>query len=124
VRLDRKLLLIGPAIILALLFVGVAYTATQLHVLASVSTDWKARHDFITAVAHGSKPLTQKQAVEILQYSLMAEAQRTDAITATVKLLIVVTGIGLACCAALAVGIRGVPREHWPRFSRVNREAP
>ena len=117
-RLDRKLLLIAPAIILVLLFLGIAYTATQLHVLASVSNDWTTRNQFVTAVAHGAKPLTQRQAVEMLQYSLLAEAQRTDAITATWQLLAVLSAVGLACCCMLAVGIRGVPRQHWPRFSR------
>jgi hypothetical protein len=118
VRLDRKLLLIAPAIILVLLFVGIAYTATQLHVLAGVSNDWTMRNQFVTAVAHGTKPLTQRQAVEILQYSLLAEAQRTKALTATWQLLAILSAVGLVCCGTLIVGIRSVPREHWPRFSR------
>ncbi|HET7133476.1 MAG TPA: hypothetical protein VFJ95_14585 [Gammaproteobacteria bacterium] len=117
-RLDRKLLLIAPAIILVLLFLGIAYTATQLHVLASVSNDWAARSQFITAVAHGTKPLTERQAVEMLQYSVAAEKQRTDALIATWQLLAVLAAVGLVCCGSLAVGIRGVPREHWPRFTR------
>lgn len=117
-RLDRKLLLIAPAIILVLLFLGIAYTATQLHVLASVSNDWTARNQFITAVAHGTKPLTERQAVEMLQYSVAAEKQRTDALTAAWQLLAVLAAVGLVCCASLAAGIRGVPREHWPRFTR------
>lgn len=117
-RLDRKLLLIAPAIILVLLFLGIAYTATQLHVLASVSNDWTARSQFITAAARGAKPLTERQAVEMLQYSVAAEKQRTDAITATWQLLAVLAAVGLVCCGSLVLGIRGVPREHWPRFTR------
>lgn len=117
-RLDRKLLLIAPAIVLALLFVGVAYTATQLHVLTADSGDWTVRNGFVTAVAHGTKPLTQRQAVEMLEYSLAAEAERTNAIASARDLLIVLTVIGFVACAVLVIGIRGVPRQHWPRFSR------
>lgn len=117
-RLDRKLLLIAPAIILALLFAGVVYTATQLHMLTIGSSDWSVRTGFVTAVAHGTKPLTERQAVEMLRYSLAAEAQRTHAIASARDLLIVLSVIGFLACAVLVVGIRGVPREHWPRFSR------
>ena len=117
-RLDRKLLLIAPAIILALLFAGVVYTATQLHLLTVGSSDWSVRNGFVTAVAHGKKPLTERQAVEMLQYSLAAEAQRTHAIASIRDLLIVLAVVGFIACAVLVIGIRGVPREHWPRFSR------
>ena len=123
-RLDRKLLLIAPAIILALLFAGVAYTAAQLHMLTVAGGDWSVRNDFVTAVAHGTKPLTERQAVEMLQYSLDAEAQRTRAITSIRDLLIALTVIGFAAWAVLVVGIRGVPREHWPRFSRRGATTP
>ena len=44
------------------------------------------------------------------------ESRRTAAITATQELLIILASIAFASCVVLALGIWGVPREHWPRF--------
>ena len=116
-RLDRKLLLIAPTIVLACVVAGMVYAAVQLRVLGSVSETWHERNDFIAAVERGDKPLTERQAVELLRFSLEVEEKRTAAIAASRDLLIALAAIGLASCVTLAVGIRSVPREHWPRFS-------
>jgi hypothetical protein len=116
VRLDRKLLLIAPAIVLFFVVAGIIYAAFQMHVLSSVSDTWKERSDFIASVERGEKTLTQKQAVGLLRYTLEVESKRTSAILASRDLLVVLAAIALVSCAVLAVGIRGVPREHWPRF--------
>lgn len=115
-RLDRKLLLIAPAIVLVLVLAGMLYASAQLHVLASVSASERDRSDFIAAVAAGKKPLNERQSVELLQWALEVEARRTAAILASRDLLIELSAIGFVSCAVLLVGIRGVPREHWPRF--------
>ena len=115
-RLDRKLLLIAPAIVLVLVVAGMLYASAQLHVLASVSASEKDRSDFIAAVASGKKPLDDRQAVELLQWSLEVESRRTAAIVASRDLLIELSAIAFVSCVVLGVGIRGVPREHWPRF--------
>lgn len=116
-RLDRKLLLIAPTIVLACVIAGMIYTAMQLNLLASVSASWKDRNDFITAVEHGKKPLSERQAMNILRFSLDVEERRTEAITASRDLIGWLAGIAGAACVVLIIGIRSVPREHWPRFS-------
>ena len=115
-RLDRKLLLIAPAIVLVFVAGGVAYTAYQLHWLVVSAASWQQRSDFIAAVARGEKPLSEPQALNILRSSMEFEAKRTSAINASRDLLIELSVITLLCCAVLAFGIRSVPREHWPRF--------
>lgn len=115
-KLDRKLLLIAPAIVLVLVAGGIAYTAYELRYLVNASASWQDRSDFVNAVVRGEKPLTEAQAIRMLQYSLDAEAKRTTAISATRDLLIELAGIALLSCGVLALGIRSVPREHWPRF--------
>lgn len=115
-RLDRKLLLIAPAIVLVLVLAGMLYASAQLHVLASVSASERDRSEFIAAVAAGKKALNERQSAELLQWSLEVEARRTAAILASRDLLIELAAIGFVSCAVLLVGIRGVPREHWPRF--------
>ena len=115
-RLDRKLLLIAPAIVLGLVVAGMLYASAQLHVLATVSASEKDRSDFVAAVASGKKPLNERQAVELLQWSLEVESRRTAAILASRDLLIELSAIALVSCVVLGIGIRGVPREHWPRF--------
>jgi hypothetical protein len=117
VRLDRKLLLIAPTIVLGFVVAGMIYAALQLHVLGSVSDTLKERSEFIGAVEHGQKPLTERQAVGLLRIQLEVEEKRTAAIAASRDLLIALAAIALASCAVLAVGIRSVPREHWPRVS-------
>jgi hypothetical protein len=116
VRLDRKLLLIAPAIVLVFVAGGVAYTAYQLHYLVDSAASWRDRSDFIDAVGRGQKSLSTQQAVNILKWSLEVEAKRTAAIDASRSLLIELAVIGFASCGVLAFGIRGVPREHWPRM--------
>ena len=114
--MDRKLLLIAPTIVLLLVAAGMGYAATQLHVLGTVSETWKERSDFIAAVERGEKPLDRRQAVDLLRIALEVEARRTTAIVATRDLMIVLTAIAVVSCAVLGLGIRSVPREHWPRF--------
>jgi hypothetical protein len=117
VRLDRKLLLIAPPIVLGFVVAGMIYAAVQLHVLTSVSDTLKERSEFIGAIERGEKPLTERQAVGLLRIQLEVEEKRTSAIVASRDLLIALAAMGLASCAVLAVGIRAVPREHWPRVS-------
>ena len=116
-RLDRKLLLIAPTIVLACVIAGMIYAAVQLNVLGSVSGSWKDRNDFITAVEQGRKPLSDRQAMNIIRFSLDVEERRTAAIIATRDLLGWLAGIAGVACVVLLIGIRSVPREHWPRFS-------
>ena len=113
-RLDRKLLLIAPTIVLLFVFAGFIYTAAELRVLSSVSSNWKDRSDYITAVQRGEKPLEPSKALVLLQFALDAEAKRTAAITASRELVLALSVIGLLSCAVLAVGVRSVPRETWP----------
>ncbi len=115
-RLDRKLLLIAPAIVLFFVVAGIIYTAFQMHVLSSVSDTWKQRSDFIASVERGDKALSQQQAVGLLRYALEVESKRTAAVIATRDLLILLAAIALVSCGVLAFGIRRVPREHWPRL--------
>jgi hypothetical protein len=117
VRLDRKLLLIAPAIVLALVVAGLVYASVQLHVLSSVSDTLKERTDFISAVDRGEKTLDQRQALGIIHLQFDVEAKRTAALTAARDLLIVLSAIGAAALAVLSAGIRTIPREHWPRIS-------
>ena len=117
-RLDRKLLLIAPTIVLGFVVAGMIYAVVQLRVLSNVGTTWKDRSDFIASAERGDKKLEQRQSLALLRYSLDVEAKRTEAIVATRDLLIVLSAIALLSCGALALGIRTVPREHWPRFGR------
>jgi hypothetical protein len=118
VRLDRKLLLIAPTIVLVLVIAGVAYAASELHVLTAVSDSEHQRSTFIAAVARGDKPLTEQQAVGMLQFALDVETKRTAAIAAAHDLLVALVIIGAVACVVLAVGVRGVPRVHWPRLGQ------
>jgi hypothetical protein len=117
VRLDRKLLLIAPTIVLFFIIAGMLYAATQLHVLVSVSDSWKQRSDFIGAVERGEKKLNEKQSAGLLRLALDVEAKRSAAIAASRDLLIALSVIAFAACITLVIGIRTVPREHWPRFN-------
>jgi hypothetical protein len=116
VRLDRKLLLIAPAIVLVFTVAGIAYAALQMHVLSSVSDTWQERSDFVASVERGEKQLSQQQAMGLLRHALEVESKRTSAIEASRDLLFVLAAIALVSCGVLAIGIRGVPREHWPRL--------
>ncbi len=121
-RLDRKLLLIAPTIVLFFVAAGLIYAATQLHVLQSVGDTWKDRSAFIASVESGQKQLETRQAVTMLRYSLDVEERRTAAISASRDLLIELSIIAVACCIALGIGIRSVPREHWPRLAQPRAE--
>jgi hypothetical protein len=116
VRLDKKLLLIAPTIVLVFVFAGMIYAAVQLHVLASVSETEKERAEFIASVERGEKSLEPRQSLSLLRVGLDVETRRTAAILASRDLLVELAAIGLLSCVVLAVGVRGVPRTHWPRF--------
>lgn len=115
-RLDRKLLLIAPTIVLIFVSAGLLYTVAQLDMLAGVSDAFRDGNAFISAVERGEKQLEASKALGILRYSLDVEAKRTAAIAAARDLMIALTAIALVSCGVLALGIRSVPREHWPRF--------
>lgn len=117
-RLDKKLLLIAPAAVLALVVAGMVYTATELQVLIRSNETIAGRKDFIDAVVRGEKPLDRQQAVGILQVALDVEAKRSAAIVATRDLLVELSVATVIAWIALVIGIRGVPRQHWPRFGR------
>jgi hypothetical protein len=117
VRLDRKLLLIAPAIVLVFVAAGMVYAATQLQVLASVSDTWKERSDFLGSVERNEKPLDPTKAVGLLRVALEVESRRTAAITASRDLMLVLATVALVACGVLVIGIRSVPRQHWPRFT-------
>lgn len=121
-RLDRKLLLIAPTIVLFCVVAGMIYAAMELHVLSSVSDTWKERSDFVAAIARGEKTINQVQSARLLQTALDVEARRTAAIVASRDLLAWLAGIALVACLVLAAGVRSVPREHWPRVAFGKRE--
>ncbi len=125
-RLDRKLLLIAPATVLALVVAGMVYTASELQVLVRSNETIAGRKEFVDAVVRGEKPLDLKQAVGILQVALDVEAKRSAAIGAVRDLLIELSVVAFVALVALAFGIRTVPREHWPRFgqSKATQAAP
>ena len=122
-RLDKKLLLIAPTIVLVLVVAGMVYAATQLHVLASVSETEKEREAFIASVERGEKTLEPRQSLSLLKIGLDVETKRTAAIVASRDLLAELSAIALVSCLVLAVGVRAVPRTHWPRFGRSGGEA-
>jgi len=124
VRLDKKLLLIAPAIVLAFVAAGMVYTAVELHVLARSSDTLTARKEFIDQVARGEKPLEERQAINILQVALEVEGKRSAAIVASRDLLIELSAVALIAWGVLVFGIRGVPRQHWPRFGGGSTSAP
>ena len=76
-RLDKKLLLIAPTIVLVFVAAGMIYAAFQLRWLGDVGNTWKDRSDLIASVERGEKQLEQRQALSILRYSLDVEAKRT-----------------------------------------------
>lgn len=116
-RFDRKLLLIAPTIVLALVIAGIISAAVQLHVLSGVSETLKERSDFIAAVERGEKPMDRDQALKIIHAQFDVEAKRTAALVAARDLLGILSVIGIVSVVVLGVGVRGVPREHWPKLS-------
>lgn len=117
-RLDRKLLLIAPTIVLVLVVAGIVYAAVQLQVLASVGETAKKRDAFLTSVERGEKTLELRQSLSLLRVGLEVETKRTAAIVASRDLLIALAVIGFVSCVVLTIGVRGVPRTHWPRFGQ------
>ena len=116
-RFDRKLLLIAPTIVLVFVIAGLIYTAMQLHVISSVGETFKERSDFVAAVERGEKTLDARQATGLLKWAMEVEAKRTSAIESIRDLMIALSTVALVCCGVLALGIRSVPREHWPRLN-------
>lgn len=110
-RVDRKLLLILPTVVLVLVGAGLFYTASQLQRMVAASSDLSRRAAFVDSVEHGQRHLTNAQALQIIDYSLAAEENRTTAIGAARDLVRLVAWITLGCCVLLAVAIRRVPRE-------------
>ena len=109
-RLDKKFLLIAPTIVLAFVVAGMIYATAQLRWLSDVGETWKSRNDYVSAAERGEKPLNEKQALNILRYSLDTEAKRTDAIAAEEGLLVVLTAIAGLSLVVLLIGVRAVPR--------------
>ena len=109
-RLDKKFLLIAPTIVLAFVVAGMIYATIQLRQLTVVGESWKSRNEYVSAAERGEKPLSEKQALNILRYSLDTEAKRTDAIAAEVGLLVLLSAIAGISIVALIIGVRAVPR--------------
>ena len=109
-RLDRKFLLIAPTIVLGCVVMGMIYATAQLRFLTDLGGTWNERNEYVSAAERGEKPLTEKQALNILRYSLDTEAKRTEAIRAEESLLILLTTVAVLCLGVLVMGVRGVPR--------------
>ena len=116
-RFDRKLLLIAPTIVLVFVVAGLVYAIMQLHVLGSVSETLKERDDFIASVERGERSLEPRQYLSLLKMAMEVESKRTAAVYASRDLLVWLSAIALVCCGVLALGIKSVPREHWPRLN-------
>lgn len=109
-KLDRKFFLIAPTLVLALIVVGMLYTATRLRQIVEASDNWQQRSDYIAAVQQNKRPMTNEKALQIVRLSLDAERVRTGAIVATNELLLTLSALTLGCCAVLLWAISGVPR--------------
>lgn len=109
-RIDRKLLLILPTVVLAFATAGLFYTASRLTLIVRGSDDLARRTAFIASVDRGERQLTTAQALGIIHYSLEAEGNRTAAIDAAHDVIQLLAWITLCCCVLLAVTIRRVPR--------------
>ena len=77
-RLDKKFLLIAPTIVLACVVAGMIYATFQLRFLTDIGGTWKDRNEYVSAAERGEKPISEKQALNILRYSLDVEAKRTE----------------------------------------------
>ena len=86
------------------------YATVQLRFLTDIGGTWKERNEYVSAVERGEKALTEKQAINILRYSLDVEAKRTEAIRAEEGLLILLTAVAAVSIGVLVIGVRGVPR--------------
>jgi hypothetical protein len=109
-KLDRKFLLIAPTLVLGFIAIGLFYTATRLRQITEASDNWKMRSDYIAAIQRGERRIDNDKAMQIVRLSLEAEQRRTGAIVATNQLLLTLGSMTLACCIALLLTIRGVPR--------------
>ena len=109
-RLDRKFLLIAPTLVLALIGAGMFYTASRLRQIVEASDNWQMRSDFVTAIEHGQRRITNEKAVQLVRLSLDAEQKRTGAIEATNELLLTLGAMTLVCFVVLLWTIKGVPR--------------
>ncbi|HEY7232687.1 MAG TPA: hypothetical protein VH539_01000 [Gemmatimonadaceae bacterium] len=109
-RLDRKFLLIAPTLVLALIGAGMFYTASRLRQIVEASDNWQMRSDFVAAIEHGQRHITNEKAVQLVRLSLDAEQRRTSAIVATNDLLLTLGGMTLVCFVVLLWTIKGVPR--------------
>ncbi len=116
-RFDRKLLLIAPTIVLVLVVAGIIYSAVELQVLSGVSETLQERSDYVAAVERGEKPMDREQALKIIHAQFEVEAKRTAALVAARDLLGILSVIGAVSLVVLGVGVRSVPREHWPKLS-------
>jgi hypothetical protein len=123
-KLDRKLLLIAPTIVLVFVVAALVYAGIQIRGLTSGEDTWSTRRDFVASVAAGQKTMSAEQAVGLLNISLEVEGRRAAALHAAYDLLLTLAGITAACCVVLAFGIRRVPREHWPRLRFGTSAAP
>jgi len=123
-KLDRKLLLIAPTIVLVFIVGALVYTSIQIRALTSGEDTWSARRDFVASVAAGQKTMSAEQAIGLLNISLEVEARRAAALRDAYDLLLTLAGMTAACCVVLSLGIRRVPREHWPRLRFGARGAP
>lgn len=118
-RVDRKLLLILPTVVLVLLSAGLFYTATRLRLIVSGSDDLPRRAAIVGSLERGERRISMAQAIGIIRVSIEAEQNRTAAIDAVHDLVQLVAWITAGCCVALIWGIRQVPRER-----AVSRPAP
>lgn len=110
-RVERKLFLIAPSVVLVLVCAAMFYTATRLQLMVAGSDDLPKRAAFIASVERGERTITTEQAVQLVQFSLDAEVKRTAAIVAAHDLLSLLGWIGMLCCIVLLWTIRRVPRE-------------
>lgn len=109
-RLDRKLFLIAPTLVLVLIVAGLFFTASRLGQITEASDGWGKRDAFVSAVEHGKKQLTAEQYLRIVRFSLDAERRRSEALLATRDLLLVLGWMTAACAAILLVTVRRIPR--------------
>jgi hypothetical protein len=116
-KFDNKLLLIAPTIVLGFIVAGLVYASMQLRMLTVGSDSLKERSDFIASVERQERTINAPQAVALIRLSLDVEARRTAAVGAARDLLLALAAMTAVCCVVLSIGIRGVPREHWPRFN-------
>src|SRR5262245_45039092 len=109
-RLDRKFLLIAPTLVLALIVAGMFYTATRLRQIIQASDNWQTRSDYVAALEHGQRHITNQKPVESARLWLDAEHLQSDAIESARELILTLGGMTLVCCMVLIWTIRGVPR--------------